>query len=263
MCRLLGWAASTPRTLADLLGEEDLAEFTSLSRKHADGWGVAWSSGRDTDAGDPPVRELAVRKDTDAAHYSRKFADWTHHEPADLGMVHLRWATLGLEVTDANTHPFLSDGMAFAHNGSVRPPSALDALLTPAMQAAMVGNTDSERYFRAVLSRMADSGTAPVDIGEALAGTADRIAATTDFTSLNCLLMTPDTLYAMSRFDPAHEEEPEYFNLRYRITDDAVVVASTGWGRGWQPLANGDLLTVQRQTLEVSVVSTADLLLAS
>lgn len=263
MCRLLGWAASTPRTLADLLGEEDLAEFTSLSRKHGDGWGVAWSTGQDAASGDDGARKLAVHKDTDAAYYSRAFAEWTHQEQADLGLVHLRWATLGLEVVDANTHPFVSDGMAFAHNGSVRPPSALDPLLTPAMQAALVGATDSERYFRAVLSRMSEGGSAAVGIGEALAATADRIAATTDFTSLNCLLMTPDTLYAMSRFDPAHEEEPEYFNLRYRVTDDAVVVASTGWGRGWQPLANGELLMVQRQTLEVSVVSTADLLIAS
>jgi len=248
MCRLLGWAASSPRTLVDLLGEEDLDEFTSLSRKHGDGWGVAWSTGED----------VAVRKHTDAAVYSPDFAHWTHQEPADLGLVHLRWATLGLEVADHNTHPFLDRGMAFAHNGSVRPPSALDALLTPELRAAMAGNTDSERYFRAVLSRTGDAG-----IGEALARTANRIAATSDFTSLNCLLMTPDTLYAMSRFDPGHDEEPDYFNLRYRITDDAVVVASTGWGRGWEPLANGALLTVHRRTLEVSIASIEDLLIAS
>lgn len=258
MCRLLGWASRTPRTLADLLGEEDLADFTSLSRQHGDGWGVAWSAGRD--AGE---RELAVHKGTAAAHRSPGFAEWARQEPADLALVHLRWATLGLAVTDANTHPFLDRGLAFAHNGSVRPPSALDALLTPAMRAAMVGDTDSERYFRAVLSRSGGPGDTPAGIGDALAATAEQIAATMDHSSLNGLLMTADTLYAISRFDPRHDEDPDYFDLRYRVTDDAVVVASTGWGRGWQPLANGELLTVDRRTLEVSVVPTADLMTAS
>jgi predicted glutamine amidotransferase len=248
MSRLLGWAARSPRTLADLLGEEDLEGFTSLSRKHGDGWGVAWSDGR----------EVAVRKSPDAAHASGDFAHWSHQEPADLGMVHLRWATLGLEVAEHNTHPFLDEGMAFAHNGSVRPPTALDELLTPQMRAAMVGTTDSERYFRAVLSQTVDGG-----IEQGLARTVDRIAGSMDFTSLNCLLMTPDALYATSRFDPEHDEEPDYFNLRYRITDDAVVVASTGWGRGWQPLANGELLVVRRETLEVSVTSVEEELIAS
>jgi predicted glutamine amidotransferase len=248
MCRLLGWAASSPRTLAELLGDEDLDDFTALSRKHGDGWGVAWSTGPD----------VAVRKSPDAAHASRDFGHWARQEPADLGMVHLRWATLGLEVAEHNTHPFLEGGMAFAHNGSVSPPSSLDALLPPEMRAAMQGNTDSERYFRAVLARAANG-----NLGDGLAGTAEHIAATRDFTSLNCLLMTSDTLYAMSRFDPEHDEDPDYFNLRYRVTDGAVVVASTGWGRDWEPLANGELLIVRRETLELSIVSIEDASIAS
>ena len=32
-----------------------------------------------------------------------------------------------------------------------------------------------------------------------------------------------------------------------------VVVASSGWGRGWQGLANGELLVVRRGSLEVTV----------
>lgn len=249
MCRLLGWAASSPRTLADLLGEEDLDSFTDLSRKHGDGWGVAWRSGTD----------LAVRKGTEAAYASPEFTRWTHSEPHDLGLVHLRWATLGLDVVPENTHPFSDGQVAFAHNGSVRPPASLDDLLTPEMRAQLTGTTDSERYFRAVLSRTGTDG-----LLEGLARTVHAIAETKDFTSLNCVLLTPDTLYAACRFDPRkNEEEPDYFHLRYRVTDDAVVVASTGWGRDWQPLGNGELLAVRRDTLAVSVVSLEDLLIAS
>jgi predicted glutamine amidotransferase len=250
MCRLLGWAARAPRTLADLLGEEDLEAFTALSRKHGDGWGVAWHTGGD----------IRVHTSTEAAVASAEYARGAHRQATDLGLVHLRWATLGLPVQPSNTHPFLDRGVAFAHNGSVRPPSSLDDMLSDEQRAAMRGTTDSERYFRAVLSAAED---APLEL--ALAGVVDRIAATRDFTSLNCLMMTPDTLYAACRFVPGHEgdEEEDYFHLRYRVTDDAVVVASTGWGREWRVLGNGDLLTVDRRTLEISVVSLEQVLTAS
>jgi predicted glutamine amidotransferase len=249
MCRLLGWAASSPRTLSDLLGEEDLEAFTALSRVHGDGWGVAWAGGAGLD----------VRKSTQPAYADPGFAEWAHAEPHDLGMVHLRWATLGLPVEPANTHPFTDRGVAFAHNGSIRPPEALDDLLSPEQRAAMVGTTDSERYFRAVLSAAEE---APLE--QALARTVTTVAATRDHTGLNCLLLTPDTLYAACRFDPAtREEEPDYFHLRYRVTEDAVVVASTGWGREWQPLPNGSMLVVRRDSLETTVVPLEDVLIRS
>jgi hypothetical protein len=100
------------------------------------------------------------------------------------------------------------------------------------------------------------SAAEETQLDTALARTVTRVAREKKITSLNCLLATPDVLYAVCRFDPGHEgeEEEDYFHLRYRVTDDAVVVSSTGWGRDWQVLGNGDLLTVQRKTLETSVV---------
>ena len=93
----------------------------------------------------------------------------------------------------------VADGrVAFAHNGSIRPPAALDELLTQRSQRARRGTTDSERYFLLVAQRLRDGATP----AEALRTTADEIAATTPFTSLNCLLLTPDELYAFCRFDP-------------------------------------------------------------
>lgn len=235
--------------LADLLGRRDLKAFTRLSRLHADGWGVAWNSGRG----------LGVRKSPDAARGNRDFATWAREVPADLGMVHLRRATLGLRVHAGNTHPFTAPGLAFAHNGSVQPPSSLDRFVRPDLREGMEGETDSERYFRAVLSQVAEDGA----VDRALVRTVDAVSADAAFSSLNCLLMTPDTLYAACRFRGTHEGEgPDYFHLGYRVTDDAVVVSSSGWGKGWQPLADGELLAVHRRTLEVSIVSMRELLLA-
>ena len=244
MCRLLGWATRTPVTLHGLLGEEDLLDFTELSVRHGDGWGVA----RATEDG------VKVHKRPDAARDSRSFALWARTHATDLGMAHLRWATMGLGVAIENTHPFTDGRVAFAHNGSVLSPASLDLLADPQVARLRRGTTDSERYFLALLTRMAD-GAPP---REALRDTADEIARTSPFTSLNCLLMTPDELIALCRYDPAgplEDTDPEYYRLRYRVSDEAVVVSSSGWGRGWRELANGDLLTVRRATLETHIES--------
>ena len=248
MCRLLGWATRTPVTLHGLLGEEDLLDFTELSAKHGDGWGVA----RATDSG------VKVHKRADTARGSRSFSAWARTHASDLGVAHLRWATMGLGVGIENTHPFTDGRIAFAHNGSVLSPASLDRLVAPDVARLRLGTTDSERYFLAVLTRMADGATPE----EALRDTVDEIARTSRFTSLNCLLMTPEELVAMCRYDPdgpLEDKDPEYYRLRYRVPGDAVVVSSSGWGRGWQELANGDLLTVRRSTLATTVLAAEQL----
>jgi predicted glutamine amidotransferase len=242
VCRLLGWATRRPLPLTDLLGRADLDAFTELSCTHGDGWGAAHSTGTGVE----------VLKSPDAARESEAFARWAAEQPTDLGMVHLRWATLGLPVRPENTHPFTDGRIAFAHNGSISPPESLDALLTPAGRGARGGDTDSERYFLAVLARIGD-GEAP---GAALAGTVRDIAGRCDFSSLNALLLTPDRLVAVSLPGPRadqHAQGPDYFSLRHRSTGDAVVVASSGWGGDWQELAPGELLEVDRHTLQVTV----------
>jgi predicted glutamine amidotransferase len=244
VCRLLGWATRTPTSLHRLLGHDDLVDFTELSGLHGDGWGLA----RAVAGG------VEVRKRPDTARASDDFALWSRATRSDLGLVHLRRATLNLSVRAENTHPFTDGRLAFAHNGSISPPPALDTLLSPTAQALRAGDTDSERYFLAVLSRLEDGATP----AEALRGAVAGIAATAAFTSLNCLLLTPDELYALCFFAPdGHQadEAPDYYHLGYRATEDAVVVASSGWGRGWQGLANGELLVARRGSLEVTVES--------
>jgi predicted glutamine amidotransferase len=244
VCRLLGWATRTPTSLHRLLGHDDLVDFTQLSGLHGDGWGLA----RAVAGG------VEVRKRPDTARASDDFALWSRATRSDLGLVHLRRATLGLQVKAENTHPFTDGRLAFAHNGSISPPPSLDVLLSPTAQGLRRGDTDSERYFLAVLSQL-ENGADPAD---ALRGAVAGIAATASYTSLNCLLMTPDELYAVCFFDPdghQSDEAPDYYHLGYRTTDDAVVVASSGWGRGWQSLANGELLVVRRGSLEVTVES--------
>ena len=245
MCRLLGWAASKPISLAGLLGEADLAAFTELSCKHGDGWGLAHA------AGDGVV----VQKAPDAARLSPAFAE-AASDARELAMVHLRWATLGLPVCVDNAHPFTDGRLALAHNGSISPPQSLDPLLDDRVRSLLSGDTDSERFFLAILSRLPDGAADDDEIGRAYADTVRAIAGSLAFSSLNSMLLTPTRLFAVCCFDPdaeARESEPEYYRMRYRTTAGAVVVCSSGWGSGWQELGNGELLSVDRGSLTLTV----------
>jgi predicted glutamine amidotransferase len=243
MCRLLGTVSTTPVTLDDVLGPAREA-FLGLAAVHGDGWGHAWSTG----SGD-----LTVRKSPESALASAELGELARSRPAGAALTHLRWATLGLSVGPDNTHPFTDGRVAFAHNGSVAPPSGLDALISPGLAARQQGDTDSERYFLAVLSRMAEGATA----GEALAATVgDVLASGAEVHSLNCLLLAPEALYAVCVYDPHWGDDRDYYPLLYRRDGDTVVVASTGWtdSAGWTTLSNGQLLVVERGTLRTSVV---------
>lgn len=248
----MGYVSAAPTTLADLLGAEDLTGFTELSVEHFDGWGMAWAS----------EDGVSVAKAPDPARTSAAYARMAGEHLSEVGFVHLRQATPGLSVRPENTHPFTDGKVAFGHNGKVVPPASLDHLVPAPLLAAMAGDTDSERYYLAVQARLAELGPA----GALAAIVGQIIGAGHEYTSLNSMFLTPDALHAVCQFDPAAAEargDPDYFRLRYRVTGGAVVVASTGWGSGWDTLGNGELLTIARHTLEVSVRSISGSVLAS
>lgn len=245
MCRLLGSVSRAPVTVDEVLGEERDA-FVELADKHGDGWGHAFSA---------EPGHLEVRKAPDSARVNPAFAALTADQPARAALTHLRWATLGLGISAENTHPFTDGTIAFGHNGSIDPPELLDQLISSELAVRRQGSTDSERYFLALLSRL--GGNDEVD---ALASTvADAVALAGGAKSLNCMLLTPQALYAVCSYDPSSYEEPDYYPLLYRATADTVVVASTGWtdSAGWTTLGNGQMLVVDRETLGTKVVAVA------
>jgi hypothetical protein len=104
----------------------------------------------------------------------------------------------------------------------------------------------------------------------AIADTTSAISRRYTTGSLNAILLAPDALYAISFYDrsmvPAdrlrergHGEDPDevaaYFDLAYQVTDDAVLVASSGWPMpGWTPLPSAHVLVTDRRTLATSVL---------
>lgn len=258
MCRLLGYCARRPTSLAGLIGEHALREFTALSSFHSDGWGMAWAGGA----------PIGVRKSPLQASEDPRYEKLAWQPLGRLGMVHLRQATPGLPVELENTHPFLVDDVAMAHNGAIHPQDRLPELLPAAWEERMTGNTDSERYFLHILSRL----QAGADMVTAIGETAVTITARFDASSLNALLLTEDALYAVSCHDRSKipearmrargftgsaEELARHFDLKYRQTADAVVVTSSGWSQdprdGWAAVPNGHVLVVEGDTLRTRI----------
>jgi predicted glutamine amidotransferase len=247
MCRLLACASRGPTSLVEVIGD-DLESFVELSRHHTDGWGMAWY---DEDG------ELSVAKDVGPAHASDLLEKLSRTVDADLALLHLRLATPGLAIALENTHPFTAGDTAFAHNGAIQPFEDLDLLLTPEARRELRGTTDSERYFLALLEELERCGS----IERALPEVLDRIGERYRYTALNFVALTGERLYAACAFDPREEvlrRDPGYYDLGYRVTGDAVVVGSSGWSGcsagGWERLANGQALVVDRHTLATRVM---------
>src|SRR3546814_5953318 len=121
--------------------------------------------------------------------YEMRISDWS----SDVCSSDLRWATGGLDVRPENTHPFFDDDFAFAHNGHVSPISELEELLSPASRAALVGDTDSERYFRFVRQSIEEHGDEAEGVSQALATLIKKFPES----SLNALMLTPESMFAI------------------------------------------------------------------
>lgn len=259
MCRLLGYVTDRPRAVADLLGDEGLASFTALTTVHGDGWGMAWR------APDRPATHTVTSAETAAADpdYQRLV-----REPlASAGLVHLRWATGGLPVRPENSHPFFDDDYAFAHNGHVSPISRIEEMLTPESRAELVGDTDSERYFRFLRQCMDEHDNETEGFTRGLGTMIRRFP----HSSLNALMLTPERMYAIhinSRADSPlralreifddEDEIPdrhttEYFAMDYRVTDDSIQVVSSGLDEpGWERVPADSAVMVDLTTREVT-----------
>jgi predicted glutamine amidotransferase len=172
-------------------------------------------------------------------------------------VVHLRGATPGLTIEHENCHPFVRPGAAFAQNGAIHPQHRLPELLPAQLEAEVAGSTDSERLFVLLYDQLADGGSFVEVVREVLADLLDR------FTSpvLNSMYLTPDALHVINAHNPTalpYDGDPhDLFALRYRIEDDLVVVASSGFdqpeSRGWHTLDNMTILTVELATLALRI----------
>ena len=220
-------------------------DFVALSSIHCDGWGVSTIDHDETSAHLVRAAEMA--------HTSSQFDSVIKESRADGGLLHLRWATAGLPVSENNAHPFIYQDFTFIHNGSITPPASLERFISPEFMAKISGETDSERYFYALLSYVKNFGF----IEGVLKGVAE-IKSSCGYSSINAMIMNEDTFVAICEHDPNKRPafgDETYYELKYRSDAEGVVVASSGWPQeGWVVLPNHHALVVDRKTFATKIV---------
>jgi predicted glutamine amidotransferase len=265
MCRLIGFVSPVPSTLTAQLGEEQVARFRDLSSLHGDGWGSAW-----VEPGEPADNTIGSYRTTQRAPDDPIFTEVVDAHRSSARLVHLRWATEGFSVTEQNTHPFVADGLALAHNGSITPRSELDQLLTPELLQSVRGGTDSERYLAVIRQELATAA----DLPEAVASAVARLRRRFPAASLNALLLSGTTFIAVhasaASLAPLEdmlasvgadeaalplEHLESYFLMRWRTGQDgSLVFSSTGLqSDGWEPLPPESVTAVDLATMRTSV----------
>ncbi|HEY1825643.1 MAG TPA: class II glutamine amidotransferase [Acidimicrobiales bacterium] len=262
MCRLLGFVARDPLGVSGAIGEQQFDEYVSLSRLHRDGWGFAASSSEDViGVYRSPVRAL----DDPRVENIRR-------DRSTSGLVHLRWASLGLPVREENSHPFVADyhgPLAFAHNGSVAQHAAIEPLLDEEQRAIRRGDTDSELYFLLFLQSL----NRRENVADALRETIETIRVFAPVASLNAMVLSGEELHvvhshsgmnvptadliescgSLAEAPPAHADH--YFDLSWSESDGVVSAAHTGLSGDWETLPPDSLLSVRRSDLTTSVTA--------
>jgi glutamine amidotransferase len=243
MCRHFALRALVPSAAHDAL----VAETNALrlqSRKHEDGWGIAWYA-----RGKP-----LVRKGLAAAHADPKFATAAGIARSTTVLAHVRDASCGL-VTRENTHPFVRGPWVFCHNGTVarfeRIRRRLEEEIDPALRRLIAGETDTERCFFLFLTRLAvqarrKASPTVEETATAMAHTVAVIQRIADAgvkkpSSLNFVVTDGRILFATrlgrSLVETSHELQPGARGRARRF----LLVASEriGMGRPWREVPEG------------------------
>jgi glutamine amidotransferase len=250
VCRLFAYEAPQTSTVDRELGARGIDSFMSLAQVHGDGWGWAGVS----EVGDGPSVHKSVESAAKDPNFGTSLAVGSR-----AAMVHLRWATSGMEIEEGNTHPFLMDGISFEHNGSLKPVERAREMLSAESLADLVGHTDSEMYFALIREKKA----AGLDLPDAARAAASDLRRAFPLSSLNAILLTSEELIVVHanahsaltdedvteimRFDLPDEHAEDYFALRWlRKPDGTILVGSTGVAEpDWLPLQAESVTTIR------------------
>ncbi len=239
MCRLLAFTSLERKSFYDVVGS-DFDKFVALSAEHKDGWGIGY--------------EGEVIKDIKPAQESELLTQTGQNLETSGALFHLRLASKGITVDIDNNHPFTHGTTTFMHNGTIRPSDTAEQFISQKYKALITGTTDSERFFYALLSQVDE-----LRVVEGAGKAVNLIRAVADYSALNIMVQTPDTLIAICEFNEENKSEwsgPDHYELRFTQRGEDFLIASTGWGNSdWQHLGNHQMLVITRSTLEYSISS--------
>ncbi len=232
MCRFLGIVASRDIEFRRCLhgAPRSLAE---LSREHPDGWGVALF--------EPGPRRWNVHRGIDRALDCARFRALAALSRASVLVAHIRQKTVGC-TSLANTHPFAQGNWIFAHNGTVKDVAYLASRSSSERLGQVVGETDSEKLFAFLLTRLDEAGLADCPASEAtdrvLSEGCEALRARPGMGAFNFLLSDGETSYA-------HRFGRTMFLLE-RAHGEVLVASEALTDEPWQVVDDGTLLRMDR-----------------
>lgn len=248
MCRLLAVVSSHP-VAYHLYLRDAPKSLARLAHEHPDGWGAAIC---EQDTGWAVFKRTASAKDDSAFH------ELAVQSRGVLLIAHIRQRTVG-PVGIANTHPFLRDGWVFAHNGTIKDIEYLTTHSSKKRSKQVEGDTDSERLFAFILTRLDDGGEADEVIATAVA----ELRARENFGAFNFILAREAAVYvhrcgrSLFLLDKAARapEQTRVSSETGSVLDvpelegqRAIFIASEAMtDEAWQEIPDGTLLRLQRE----------------
>lgn len=180
MCRFLCYTGS-PMMLADLLYRPGhsliLQSYKSRERReplNGDGFGVGWYQ--------PEISQTpCVFTSLTPAWNNRNLQRLSEHVKSPCFFAHVRAASPGMQVAEANCHPFQFGRYLWMHNGGVegfnRIKRRVQQSLPDHLFHAIQGTTDSEHAFAIFLNLLGDTErVAPArELGQLLVRTVERL----------------------------------------------------------------------------------------
>jgi glutamine amidotransferase len=197
---------------------------------HPDGWGlVSFREGSPRYVGRSSMPAY-VDASFDSAVSSLK-----EIVPPNIVIAHARKGSEG-GISMENTHPFISEGLAFAHNGTVRE-------FSPKTNHKPKGRTDSERIFMLLADKFVEHG----DLGSALRTLITAELRTYEYSAKIFLVSDGKRLYGYREYsDPKSDW---YYMLKVARFEDSVVLFQevedeSSVGGDVREVKNGELVTV-------------------
>ena len=241
MCRLLGIYGQTDIWREIAMAFSKQAEFGNIPPTataqpgHKDGWGITMANPDQTGM-TPAIRQLG------SAQQASRYRDAIYATTATPGILlcHLRKASDIIPITLPNAHPFIHNGWAIIHNGTVFNADSLPR--DPGFKTTSDGS-DSEHFFHYLLTKIDHTPPGPTmarTLAKAVA------AVNTDYSALNCLLSNGRELYAIRQF----RQWDDYYTLYTYTLPGAIVISSQPVELpqlkpdNWRLLSNSQLLRV-------------------
>ncbi|MFM8842953.1 MAG: class II glutamine amidotransferase [Actinomycetota bacterium] len=243
MCRLMGYSSKERTSLPNFMGGS-FQQFVDLSNIHHDSWGLAL-----LDNGD-----ARITKKAETAAKSSHFTTTMESNAATGGLLHFRWASPGLPISDESAHPFTRGDIAFIHNGALSPYDALQSRIDSRYATEQKGFTDSEQFFFFILTEIDRSGFV-----EGVKSAIHVIKSEFQYSSINSMIMNSDYMIVTSEHDPVNKPswaDDVYYEIRYRLDENGLAVASSGWDQsGWTLLGNHQMLIFNRNNHEIELIN--------